>query len=228
MKLYIRPIAPNAVKVMIFVAERGVSIETIDVEALPAEEYRRVSPLGMVPVLETDRGLRLSESLTICQYLDAIAEGPTLFGQGTDGQAIIAMWERRAELMLMNPAIEYGHHTQPFLADRLRQFPDFAKAHVAATAPRMIAAMEQKLAESRFLAGEAFTMADITAFLGYFGLLAYGAVPPSGSPSILRWQSEIGARPSMAPLHALAAEFGLNPPAPAQAALNVSANPFMQ
>src|SRR4051812_9283329 len=99
---------------MVFVAERGVAVETIDVGEMPVEDYRRVSPLAMVPVLETDSGLLISESLTICQYLDAVAVGPSLFGDGLEDRTIAAMWERRAELMLMNPAIEYGHHTAPF------------------------------------------------------------------------------------------------------------------
>jgi glutathione S-transferase len=210
MKLYMRPIAPNAIKVMIFVAERGVQLETVDVSTLSPEAYRRISPLAMVPVLETDGGLLLSESLTICQYLDAVSEGTSLFGEGLDGRTIVAMWERRAELMLMNPAIEYGHHTQAFLADRLRQFPDWARDHVAATAPRMISAMESRLSETPYLGGEAFTIADITAFLGYFGLIAYGAIAPAAGPAIRRWQAEVGARPSMAPLLALAAEFGFD------------------
>ena len=158
MKLYIRPIAPNAVKVMIFMAERGVTIETIDVETLSPEEYRRVSPLLTVPALDIGTGLTITESLTICQYLDEVSEGPSLFGEGLEGRTLVSLWERRAELMLMNPAIEYGHHTAPFLADTLRQFPDYARDHVVQCG-KMVAAMEERLGESRFLAGDDFTMA---------------------------------------------------------------------
>lgn len=211
MKLYIRPIAPNAVKVMVFLAERGLDIETVDVGDIDPEEYRQVSPLLMVLVLATESGLVLSESLTICQYLDSVSDGPPLFGDDPQSRAIVGQWERRAELMLLNPAIEFGHHTQLFLADRLRQFPDWAKEHVVQSG-RMIALMEERLAESRFLAGDRLTMADITAFLGYFGLIAYGAIQPCAGAAFARWQSEIGRRPSMAPLYALAAQFGLNPP----------------
>ncbi|HEU0098184.1 MAG TPA: glutathione S-transferase family protein [Allosphingosinicella sp.] len=208
MRLYIRPIAPNALKVLIFMAERGIEVETVDVGDLAPEEYARVSPLKAVPVLETDGGLFVTESLTICQYLDATAPGPSLFGDGPEERAVVAMWERRAEQRLVEPAIEFGHHTQPMFAGRLDQYPDWARSNAERSAP-MLALMEARLAESRFLAGEAFTMADLTAFLGWAGLVGWRAIEPRPGPALGRWLGEVGGRPSMAPLRALAAQFGL-------------------
>lgn len=208
MRLYIRPIAPNALKVLIFLAERGLEIETIDVETLPPEDYARLSPLRTNPVLETDSGLSITESLTICQYLDALAPGRPLFGEGAEERALIAMWERRCELMLVNPAIEYGHHCQPMFAGRLEQFPDWARAHVAQSA-KLLDLIERRLAEARFLAGELFTMADITAFLGLSGLVGWNALELRPGPALERWLGETSPRPSMAPVHALAKQFGL-------------------
>ncbi|HET9640952.1 MAG TPA: glutathione S-transferase family protein [Allosphingosinicella sp.] len=208
MRLYIRPIAPNALKVTIFMAERGLEIETVDVGDLPPEDYGRVSALRTVPVLETDSGLFITESLTICQYLDATAPGPSLFGEGSEERAVVAMWERRAEQRLIEPAIEYGHHTQPMFAGRLEQFPDWAKSNVERSAP-MLALMEERLAQTRYLAGEHFTMADLTAFLGWAGLIGWRAIEPRPGPALGRWLGEVGARPSMAPLRALAAQFDL-------------------
>jgi glutathione S-transferase len=203
MRLYVRPYAPNAVKVLIFLAERGLAVETIDVATIADAEFARVSPLRQVPALDTGRGLTITESLTICQYLDGIAEGPYLFGDGLEARARVAMWERRAELMLFDVCIEYGHHTQPIFAGRLVQFPDWAKAQAAKAVP-MLALMEAELAGSRFLAGPAFTMADITAYLGLGGLALWGALSAAPGPAVARWMEEVGARPSMAPLQALA------------------------
>ena len=208
MRLYIRPIAPNALKVLIFMSERGIKIETVDVGELSPEEYARVSPLRAVPVLETDGGLYITESLTICQYLDAVSTGPSLFGDGAEERAVVGMWERRAEQRLVEPAIEFGHHTQAMFAGRLDQFPDWARANVGRSGA-MLALMEERLDESRFLAGESFTMADLTAFLGWAGLVGWRAIEPGPGPALGRWLGEVGARPSMAPLRALAAQFGL-------------------
>jgi glutathione S-transferase len=208
MRLYIRPIAPNALKVLIFMAERGIEVETVDVGELSPEEYGRVSALRTVPVLETDGGLFITESLTICQYLDAIAPGSSLFGEGPDERAVVAMWERRAEQRLMEPAIEFGHHTQAMFAGRLAQYPDWARSNAERSAA-MLALMEARLDESRYLAGGRFTMADLTAFLGWAGLIGWRAIEPRPGPALGRWLGEVGARPSMAPLRALAAQFGL-------------------
>ncbi|MEA3009147.1 MAG: hypothetical protein QOJ91_839 [Sphingomonadales bacterium] len=211
MRLYIRPIAPNVLKVLIFMAERGIEIETIDVEDLAPEEYGRISPLRTVPALETDSGLVVTESLTICQYLDQAFPGSSLFGEGLEERTLVALWERRAELMLMNPAIEYGHHCQPMFEGRLAQYPDWAKANVEQS-DKLLGLMEARLVESRCLASERFTMADVTAYLGVAGLVGWGAVEPARGPGLDRWLGETGARPSMAPLRALAAQFGLKLP----------------
>jgi glutathione S-transferase len=211
MRLYIRPIAPNALKVLIFTAERGIEIDTVDVDDLAPEEYGRVSPLRTVPVLETDTGLQITESLTICQYLDQLSPGPPLFGAGLEERTLVALWERRAELMLVQPAIEYGHHCQPMFAGRLTQYPDWARGNVEQCG-RLIELMESRLGASRHLAGERFTMADLTAFLGFAGLIGWGAIEPPAGPALGRWLGEVRVRPSMAPLHALAAQFGLERP----------------
>lgn len=208
MRLYTRPIAPNALKVVIFMTERGIQIETVDVGELTTEEYARVSALGTVPVLETDGGPFITESLTICQYLDEAVPGPGLFGEGIEERAVVAMWERRAEQMLMNPAIEFGHHTQAMFEGRLAQYPDWARSHVAQSG-KMLELMEARLGEVRYLAGERFTMADLTAFLGWAGLVGWRAIEPRPGAALGRWLGEVGARPSMAPLRALAARFDL-------------------
>ena len=205
-RLYIRPEAPNALKVLIFVAERGLELETVDVATLTDEDFAAVSPLGQVPVLVTESGLTVTESLTICQHLDAASPGPSLFGQDLDERTRVAMWERRAELMLFDVCIEYGHHTQPIFAGRLAQFPGWAKAHAAKAAP-MLALMEAQLAAERFLAGPAFSMADITAYLGIGGLALWGALPAGPGPAVQRWMGEMESRPSMAPLQAVADRF---------------------
>src|SRR5204863_862593 len=120
MKLYMRPTAMNPFKVLIFAAERGIDLETVDVASIDAAEFRQVNPLGTVPALVTDSGLAITESLTICEYLDAVTPGQPLFGSDPEERARVAMWERRGELNLLNPAIEFGQHTHPTFAGHIQ------------------------------------------------------------------------------------------------------------
>jgi glutathione S-transferase len=204
MKLYIRPTAPNPVKVLVFAAERGIPVETIDVTTLSAEAFRAINPLGTVPTLVTDVGSVLSESLTICQYLDDIAPGASLFGSDAEERATIGMWERRAELMLLNPVIQLVHHTLPMFAAHMRQFPDWAHEQVKISAG-MVELLETQLGGNDYVAGSRFTVADITAFLGISALGAFGALPTPPGPGVSGWLERIGSRPGFAPVRALAA-----------------------
>jgi len=132
MNLYYRPAAPNAIKVLVFPGERGMLLELIDVGDLAHGELERINPVRTVPVLETPSG-PISESVVICRYLDEIAPGPRLFGHDPDDRARIGMWDRRAELMLLNPAIELAHHSWPMFAGHLQQFPEWARQNAASS-----------------------------------------------------------------------------------------------
>lgn len=123
------------------------------------------------------------------------------------------MWERRAEMGLFVPSIEYGHHTHPMFIGRLQQYPDWARTLVP-KAERVVDLLADQLDRSQFVAGDELSIADFTAFLGYFGLIAYGALQPSAREGIGKWSQMMLSRRSMAPLRQ-AAEF-LQSAAPAQ------------
>ncbi len=208
MRLYVYPFAPNAVRVQVFAAEKGIALETVEVSPESWINYLKINPLGQVPALELDDGEAISESLTICQYLDAISGLPALFGEGPEERARISMWERRAELLLFIPSIEYGHHTHATFAGRLVQHPEWAKTLIP-KAGRFLDVMGDRLDDEAFLAGPDFTAADITAYLGYFGLVAHGGLSPSDRPSVRAWTAAMAERDSMAILKSLAARFGV-------------------
>ena len=199
MRLYITPFAPNAMRVQIFMLEKNIAAEVIDVSASIHGDYLKINPIGQVPALELDNGDVITESLTICQYLDEISGAPRLFGETPEERARIGMWERRAELSLFIPSVEYGHHMHPMFAGRLTQHPEWAKSLVP-KALRMVDLMAGQLEKTTFVAGDAISAADFTAALGYFGLIAFGAIPPSAHASIQRWSAAMMTRPSMAPL----------------------------
>ena len=203
MRLYITPFAPNAMRVQIFMLEKGIAADVIDVSATLHGEYLKINPLGQVPALELDSGKIVTESLTICQYLDEVSGAPRLFGATPEDRARIGMWERRAELALFIPGIEYGHHNHPMFAGRVAQHSDWARTLVP-KALKAIDVIAGQLDKSAFIAGDEISAADFTAALGYFGLIAFGAIPPSAHPSVQRWSQAMMGRPSMAPLHAAA------------------------
>ena len=204
MRLYVTPFAPNAMRVQILMLEKGINADAIDVTATQHGEYLKLNPLGQVPALQLDSGEIVTESLTICQYLDALSGPPFLFGGSPEERARIGMWERRAELGLFIPSVEYGHHTHPMFAGKIEQHPDWAKTLV----PRALKAIDliaDQVDRTAFIAGDELSAADITAALGYFGLIAFGAIPRSTRSSMERWAQAMMARPSMAPLHQAAA-----------------------
>jgi glutathione S-transferase len=204
MRLYITPFAPNAMRVQIFMLEKGIAAEVVDVSATLRGEYLKINPLGQVPALELDNGEVVTESLTICQYLDAVSGDPYLFGGTAKERARIGMWERRAELALFIPSVEYGHHTHPMFAGKIEQHPQWARTLVP-NAVKAVDIIADQLDRTTFVAGEVLTAADITAALGYFAMIAFGAISPSVRTSIQRWSQAMMARPSMAPLREAAA-----------------------
>jgi glutathione S-transferase len=199
MRLYVTPFAPNAMRVQVFMLEKAISADVIDVSTVQAGEYLKLNPLGQVPALELDSGELITESLTICQYLDAMSGEPLLFGSTPEERARIGMWERRAELALFIPSVEYGHHHHPMFAGRIAQHPEWANTLVPKAA-RMIQVMADQLDRAAFLAGDTFSAADLTAALGYSGLVAFGALPPDAPPSVQTWLQAMMARPSFEPL----------------------------
>lgn len=178
MKLYTKPMAPNGLRVTMFAAKKGIAL---DVEMLgwgdagdPA--YLALNPTGQVPTLVLDDGSTITESLTICQYLDTLGAGPALFGDTPADRLRIAMWERRAEFQLFLPAVEYGHHVHPMFAQAIPQFPDWAATQVPRV-ERFLGQLRDRLVDQDYLAGPAFSVADITAYYGVRMAMFYGLYP---------------------------------------------------
>ncbi|RST30291.1 glutathione S-transferase family protein [Sphingomonas ginkgonis] len=204
MRLYVFPFAPNVMRVQVIAAEKGIALEQVNVPDLPPGRFAEINPLGQVPALELDDGEVITESLTIGQYLDAVSGAPFLHGDSALERARIGMWERRAEMALFLPSIEYGHHTHSMFASFVTQHAEWA-ATLTPRAEKMLAVMGDRLDRSPWLAGDAFSAADITAALGYFGLVAFGGIRPSDRPSLQAWSGTMLARPSLAPLREAAA-----------------------
>lgn len=202
MLLYDTPRAPNPKRVRMFLAEKGVRVPTREINLMALEhksaDYARIDPLGRVPALALDDGAVLTESVSICRYIETLYPEPALFGRDGREAAFVDMWQRRMEFELFMPVAHAFRHSHPRLAVLEQpQFPDFARAQGA----RAIAAMrwlDGVLSERRHVAGDVFTIADITAFVALeLSSLARLEIPEE-LIHLARWRSDVASRPSAA------------------------------
>ena len=121
MKLHESP-SPNARRVTVFMAEKGIECETVSVDIRAGEniqsDYLKKNPAGRVPVLELDDGTFISESMAICRYLEAIRPEPNLFGSTAIEVANVEMWQRRVELNLFLEIAGAFRNITGFFKDR--------------------------------------------------------------------------------------------------------------
>lgn len=201
MKLYGSPNpAPNPRRVRIFLAEKGIDLPETPVDLMKREhkspEHRERNSLGQVPVLELDDGTTISETVSICRYLEELHPQPSLFGETALERAHIDMWIRRIEFQLMSPVGAYWRHFHPRTAALLRQFKDFGESN-RETYRLVQTWLDGELAGGRpFIAGERYSMADICAlttvdFADWIGL------PLDASLSHLNaWKARVSSRAS--------------------------------
>lgn len=202
MLLYDAPRAPNPRRVRIFLAEKGVDLPTREIDLMALEhtktDYARINPLRAVPALVLDDGAVLTESVAICRYIEWLHPDPPLFGRDGREQAFVEMWQRRMEFALFLPVAFAFRHSHPRMAVMEKpQFPDFAEAQ-RVRATQAMRYLDAELSDRAFVAGEEFTIADITAFVALeLTKLARIGVPQDLN-HLARWRALVGARPSVA------------------------------
>src|SRR5437868_7866989 len=131
--------APNPRKVRIFLAEKGLTVDLVHVpmreRAHKAAEFMQKNALGQLPVLETDDGAFISESLAICRYLEELHPAKPLFGTSAFEKAMIEMWIRRAEFRLWSPLSQAWRNDDPrteaVVKTRFADFGRFSRTQVA-------------------------------------------------------------------------------------------------
>ena len=203
MKLYIAPRAPNPRRVQMFMHEKGIAgIELVPVDINAGEHwgaaYRAKVPVSRVPALELDDGRILSETRAICTYLEGLHPEPNLMGADFEERAFIEMHDRRAEWYWLLPIANAIRHTHPGLAPLEQpQFADFGRAQ-GQKVRESARWLDEALARQPWVAGERFTIADITAFCAYEfarGLLKFKA-GEEGFSALQAWRDRMAARPS--------------------------------
>jgi glutathione S-transferase len=202
MKLYNSNLAPSPRRVRIFLAEKAISIPRVEVDLGKLEhkapEFLALNPFQTIPILELDDGTRIAESIAICRYIEALWPETNLFGLTPVEQGTIEMWQRQLEWRLLLPIAQVLRHTHPRMAEmETPQVPDWA----AANRPRALKAMatvDETLRDRPFIAGDRFTVADITGLVALdFAKSARIAIPPE-LVYLNRWHETLKARPSAA------------------------------
>jgi glutathione S-transferase len=202
MKLYDGGRAPNPRRVRIFLAEKGIKIPTeqVDLGALQqrSEAYSAINPMQRVPALVLDDGTVIAESIAICRYFEALCPEPALFGRGALDSALIEMWNRRVELHLYMPVSMVFQHLHPAMKQMVDpQVPAWGEANK----PKVFAFLQfldGELANRPYVAGAAFTVADITALVAVDFMRAAKLAVPETLANLERWHQSVSARPSAA------------------------------
>jgi glutathione S-transferase len=202
MKLYEAARAPNPRRVRIFLAEKGISVPTeqVDLGAMQhkSSAFAAINPLQRVPALVLDDGTVMTESIAICRYFEALQPDPPLFGRGALEAAMVEMWNRRLELSLYLPVSQVFRHLHPAMkAMEVPQVADWGEANK----PRVqdfLALLDHELKDHAFVAGETFSVADITGLVTIDFMKPAKLTVPDGLAHLQRWHRQLSARPSAA------------------------------
>jgi glutathione S-transferase len=212
MKLYDRQGTPNAARIRIVLAQKGLddAVEIVQVDLVAAEQkqdwFLAMNPTGKTPVLVLDDGLVLSESVAITEYLDNLDGHPVLTGTTPREKALIHMMHRRVEILLLDPVDDYFHYGTKGLGEKLRpwRMPDWDAAQKQAWGERRGALavanlpyFDKVLAERPFLAGESFSLADISLWAGLVFAGGAGLVVPPELTALAAWKAKVDALPAV-------------------------------
>ncbi|MGE0063195.1 MAG: glutathione S-transferase [Xanthobacteraceae bacterium] len=198
MKLYDGGKAPNPRRTRVFLAEKGITVPTEQVDIMAQEhktaDFTAKNPLQRVPVL--DDGTCISESIAICRYFEALRPEPPLFGQGALEAAMVEMWNRRAELNFLFIVAHAFRHLHPVMKDlEVPQIPEWGEANKP-RAVDFLRIVDRELADREFIAGDRYTVADITTMVGYDFLKVAKIAVPDELQNVRRWHAAVSARPS--------------------------------
>lgn len=199
--------APNPRRARLFLAEKGVLHETVQVDLRSGEQlgdaYRQINPQCTVPALRLDSGLTLTDNAAIAAYLEAQYPEPPLMGRTPQEKAEIASLNWRMEFEGLMPIAEALRNSSPGMVDRAlpgpvnyAQIPELAQRGLA-RAQRFFDSLDALLAHRRYVAGEVFSVADITAVVAVDFARIIKLKPDERHPNLQRWRALLAERPSI-------------------------------
>lgn len=206
MKFYDCATAPSPRRVRIFLAEKGLTVPTVQVDLRGGEhlrpEFKAINPDGTVPALELDNGTLIGDAVAICLYFEERHPVPPLMGTGAEGKAVVAAAQRSVERDGFYAVMEAFRNATPGLKGRALPGPhDYEQIPALAERGRVrighfYQRMNAQLGTSPFVAGESYTIADITTLVTV-DFAAWVKLPvPDTCPHLRRWHEQVRARPS--------------------------------
>lgn len=205
MKIYDFEGFPNPARVRIALAEKGAidQVEFISIN-VPKGEHRKLAfmaknPSATVPVLELDDGTTISECTAITEYIDHAFGGTSLTGKTAKDRAMVHMMQRRAEQGVMDAVAAYFHHATAGLGPEIETYQNkdwgLNQAERAKVGMRYF---DSVLASKDYIAGDSFSMADITLFAGLAFADFIKFEISSDLKNLAEWRERVGQRPSIA------------------------------
>jgi len=206
MKFFDCRTAPSPRRVRIFMAEKGIQLETVEIDLAGGEQFgeafRKINPDCAVPVLQLDDGTCLSEVIAICQYLEAFHPDPALMGRSPEEAALVTMWNAKVEYQGLWANAEAFRNSAKGLGGKALPGPDsFEQIPALAERGRQRVAiffekLDQQLAGQPFIVGDYYSVADITAMV-MIDFAGWIKIPISAtSTNLRRWYDSVSARPS--------------------------------
>ena len=199
MQLYDSAVAPNPRIVRVYLAEKGIEVPKVQVDLAGAEnrkpEYLAKNPMGGVPMLELDDGTYIAETIAICRYFEEQQPEPALFGTDAKDKAVVEMWRRRMELEVAVPIMQTFRNTHEFFKGRIPQVAEWGEV-MREAATKRLEWLDSVLADREWIAGDRFTIADITAMVGIdFGRPSKIRIADD-QKNLTRWHEAASSRPS--------------------------------
>ena len=206
MKFYDCKTAPSPRRVRIFVAEKGIEIDTVQVDLANGEQFseafRAINPDCVVPALQLDDGSSISEVLAICDYLEAKYPQPPLIGNTPEERARILMWNTKIEQQGLLSVADAFRNFSKGLKDRAQtgpvnyaQIPELAERG-RARVEQFFRRLNEQLAGSEYVALDSYSLADISALVAVDFAARVKLAIPDDAGHLQRWHASVSARPS--------------------------------
>jgi len=199
MKIFETNKAPNPRRVRIFLAEKGVEMEYVEVDIAGGEnltpEMRAKNPTTKIPFLELDDGTCIGETIAICRYFEEMNPENPLMGRTPLEKALVEMWQRRVEFHFMLPVGMCFQHTSGYFKDRMTPVEEWGKVS-GGNAIAYFDELNEHLKESTYLVGDYFSIADIILLCAIDFARVVKIRPCDEHVHLLNWYKKVSARPS--------------------------------